>query len=277
MTGFSHSPRIMAIINATPDSFSDGGKHKNLNDAVNWALQLAEEGADILDIGGESSRPFSEPVRVDEELSRVIPLIKSIRQKTNLPISIDTTKAEVAKEAIFAGANMINDISALRFDPIMAETVAQHQLPVVIMHMLGTPKTMQKSPYYEDVILDILNFFDERVSFALSQGIDKHNILLDPGIGFGKTTEHNLKILNHLDQFKKTGFPLLIGLSRKAFLGTITGEKEPSNRDIETLCANIWAIMKGADILRVHNVRQCKKAIQIIDAIKKEMVTDGSA
>lgn len=269
-------PQIMAIINATPDSFSDGGKYKNLSETVDGALQHVAEGADILDIGGESSRPFSEPVLLEEELSRVIPLIKELRKQTDIPISIDTTKAEIANQAINAGANIINDISGLRFDPKMCKIAAEHNVSVVIMHMLGTPKTMQKAPAYNNIISDILDFFNERINFAISNGIKKEHIILDPGIGFGKTSEHNLTILNNLEKFKTKEHPLLIGLSRKAFLGAITGEKEPSKRDVETVAAVIWTAIKGVNIIRVHNVKQCEKAMQTIRAISTEKVKNGS-
>lgn len=258
---------IMGILNVTPDSFSDGGLHYNLEDAVAHALKMAEEGADIIDIGGESTRPGSEPVSLKEELRRVIPVIKAIREESDIPISIDTYKAEVAEEALLAGADMVNDISALRFDEEMKDLVAKYQIPVVLMHMQGTPKTMQENPTYTDVVVEISAFFKERIAEACAAGISEDNVIIDPGIGFGKRLEHNLEIIRKLAEFKSLGRPILLGTSRKSFIGQIT--KAPVAERLEgTIASTIIGIMNGADIVRVHDVRQVKRAVEIADAIK---------
>lgn len=258
---------IMGILNVTPDSFSDGGLHYNLEDAVAQALKMVEEGADIIDIGGESTRPGSEPVPLEEELRRVIPVIKAIREESDTPISIDTYKAEVAEEALIAGADLINDISALRFDEELKDLAAKYQIPVVLMHMQGTPKTMQENPTYTDVVAEISAFFKERIAEACEAGIAEENIILDPGIGFGKRLEHNLEILRRLADFKSLGRPILLGTSRKSFIGQIT--KTPVGERLEgTIASTVIGIMNGADIVRVHDVRQVKRAAEIADAIK---------
>jgi len=258
---------IMGILNVTPDSFSDGGLHYGLEDAVTHALEMAEAGADIIDVGGESTRPGSEPVPLKEELRRVIPVIKAIREESDIPISIDTYKAEVAEEALLAGADMINDISALRFDEEMKDLLAKFQVPVVLMHMQGTPKTMQENPTYTDVVAEISAFFKERIATAVEAGISEDNIIIDPGIGFGKRLEHNLEIIRRLAELKSLGRPILLGTSRKSFIGQIT--KAPVAERLEgTIASTIIGIMNGADLVRVHDVRQVKRAVEIADAVK---------
>lgn len=216
-------PLIMGVINVTPDSFADGGLFFDHDAAVNQALALVAAGADLLDLGGESTRPFSEPTPLDEELRRVLPVIERLRAQTPIPISIDTYKSQVARAALEAGANIINDISALRFDPDMVHLARETGVPVILMHIQGTPKEMQAQPHYDDLLGEIRAFFQERLDFALARGLSKEALVLDPGIGFGKTFQHNQEILNNLDVFLDLGCPLLIGPSRKAFLGHLLG------------------------------------------------------
>jgi len=265
----------MGILNATPDSFSDGGKFNTFETAVSQGIKLVKDGADILDIGGESSRPFSTPVSEQEELDRVIPVIETLSKKINVPISIDTVKAVVAKEALNAGAAIINDISAFEKDPAMADIAAQTGVPVVLMHMKGTPQTMQESPDYDDLMLEITDYLTQRTAFALEKGIKKKNIILDPGIGFGKTVEHNLVLINHLEKIMALGLPVLMGPSRKSFIQKILSETEgvtigPDNHKTEygTLAAVAASIMKGAHIVRVHDVQKVKSFTRIIDSIR---------
>ncbi len=259
---------IMGIINVTPDSFSDGGRFLTPDSVKHQALRLIEDEATILDIGGESTRPFSAPVSVEEELHRVIPAITAIRSVTDCLISIDTTKAEVARCALEAGANMINDISGLRMDNSMPELAAERDVPVVIMHMKGTPQTMQEAPFYEDVLQEIDDFFQERIAFCQKNGIKKENIILDPGIGFGKRFEDNLDIINGLAKFTRHGLPVMVGPSRKAFLGKITGREEPADRDIATSGAAVACVLNGASIIRVHNAALVADALKIADALR---------
>ena len=265
---------IMGILNVTPDSFSDGGRFLNLKDAVAHAKQMAADGADVIDVGGESTRPGSEPVPLDEELRRVIPTIKTIRQELDVPISIDTYKAEVAERALEAGANLVNDISALRFDEKMKKVVAKYKVPVVLMHMLGTPKTMQQNPTYEDVVKVIIAFLLERIEAATAAEIARENIIVDPGIGFGKRGVHNLEILKRLAEFRVLGCPILIGTSRKAFIGQIL--KTDINERLEgTLASVVISVMNGADIVRVHDVKAVKRAVEIADAIKYSLKSES--
>lgn len=265
---------IMGILNATPDSFSDGGRFNTLETAVAQGLKLADAGAHILDIGGESSRPFAEPVSEQEELDRVIPLIESLSQKIDIPISIDTVKAGVAKEALAAGASIINDISALEKDPQMAPLASQRAVPVILMHMRGTPQTMQINPDYDNLMLEITTYLELRVAAAMDAGIKKENIILDPGIGFGKTVEHNLVLINHLEKLGALGFPILMGPSRKSFIQNILSDKEaPVEADhikteYGTLAAVAASVLKGAHIVRVHDVEKVKPFARVIDSIR---------
>ncbi|MGB9711544.1 MAG: dihydropteroate synthase [Dissulfurimicrobium sp.] len=272
---WDNGPYIMGIINVTPDSFSDGGHFLELDDAIMQAERLIEEGADILDIGGESTRPFSEPVSAEEEIRRVIPVIKAVRQATDRPISIDTTKALVAKAALEHGADIINDISALRFEPVMAEIASSFKAKVILMHMKGTPKDMQVKPCYDDVIGEVRSFLEKRISWAVLHGIPKEDILIDPGIGFGKDVAHNLTLINRLQEFEELSAPIVVGPSRKAFLGAITGIKTPYERDIPTLGAVAVAAVRGAHILRVHNVKNARQVLSVVNAIYQEKPTDG--
>jgi dihydropteroate synthase len=259
-------PVLMGIVNVTPDSFSDGGLYFEPTAALNQALQLAADGADLLDIGGESTRPFAEPGAETEELRRVIPLIRAIRQHSDIPISIDTYKATVAQAALEAGANLINDISALRFDPQMAQVAAAAKVPVVLMHMQGQPRTMQVAPHYDDVVAEVKAFLAERRAFALDNGITPHNIILDVGIGFGKNLHHNLELLRRLNEFLDLGSPLLLGVSRKAFIGTLL-DQPVTGRDIGTLGAIAVGLLRGARIIRTHNVRLAKELCTVMSAV----------
>jgi dihydropteroate synthase len=261
---------IMGVINVTPDSFSDGGKFYSLERAKQQAASLVEDGADILDIGGESTRPFSEPVTLEEELRRVIPVIRKIRETSDCLISVDTVKAEVAEAALREGADIINDISALRFDPRMADVASACEAPVVLMHMKGTPKDMQVDPYYEDVVVEVRGFLEKRMAWADSKGIAKKNMLIDPGIGFGKSFKDNLVLINRLDEFTELGVPVMVGVSRKAFLGAITGIEGAGDRDIATMGAIAASAMKGANLVRVHNVALTRQVLQVVDAIRRE-------
>jgi len=260
-------PLLMGVINVTPDSFSDGGRFFDHQAALSQARALAAAGADILDIGGESTRPYAAPIPLEEELRRVLPLIEAMARKISQPISIDTYKAPVARAALEAGASLINDISALRFDPDMAPLVAKAQVPVVLMHMQGTPQDMQRQPHYEDLIGEIKAFFRERLDFALSQGIPREFLILDPGIGFGKTWRHNLEILNCLKEFLDLGCPVMVGPSRKAFLGHILGLPAGEERDVGTLAAMAVAVMRGARIIRTHNVAYARQFLTVLEAI----------
>jgi dihydropteroate synthase len=266
---------IMGVVNITPDSFSDGGKFFAYDAAVAQGLKLAADGADILDIGGESTRPFSDPVSAEEEIERVIPVIEKLADQLTIPISIDTMKAEVARRAIEAGASMINDVSALRFDPAMGEVAKQFDSPVVLMHMLGSPKTMQKSPVYDNLIVDISNFLKNAIERAQKQGISKSKLIVDPGIGFGKTVSHNLFLIRHLNAFAALGVPILIGPSRKAFIRKLLkdGDKNEIAPDLPivetgTQAAVAAAIFSGAHIVRVHDVANTRATIRILDAIR---------
>lgn len=258
----------MGVLNVTPDSFSDGGQFFTVDYALARANQLVEEGADIVDIGGESTRPGSDSVKADEELNRVLPVIEQLARELSVPISIDTYKSSVAKACLEQGAGMINDISGLRYENgKMLEVAATHQVPVCIVHMKGLPKTMQQEPQYDDLVSEIKDFFSERIEAANSAGIKDENIILDPGIGFGKTMEHNLTVLQRLDEFTHLGFPLLIGTSRKSFIGKINDL--PVEQRLEgTIASNVLAVLNGAKIVRVHDVREHKCALDIIDSIQ---------
>lgn len=267
---------IMGVINVTPDSFSDGGLFLSLDSARRHAETMIEQGADILDIGGESTRPFAEPVGAEEEIKRVIPLIKAIRKVTDHPISIDTTKACVAEAALEQGADIINDISAMRFDPEMGRLALLYNAKVILMHMKGTPKDMQINPHYNNVIGEVRSFLEERLSWAVTYGIPRENIMIDPGIGFGKGFNDNLSLINRLNEFTTLSAPIVIGLSRKAFLGTITGIKAPDERDIPTMAAAVVAVMRGAHIVRVHNVKMARQVLSVADAIVREGLPDDN-
>jgi len=258
---------IMGILNATPDSFSDGGAFMEPAAACAHGLKLVEEGADILDVGGESTRPGAESVPADEELRRVIPVIKALRERTSVPISIDTCKAVVAAAAIEAGADIVNDVTGLRGDEDMPRLVAESPVGVVIMHMRGEPRTMQVAPVYEDVVREVGEFFRQSLEAALSSGIDPMRIVLDPGIGFGKTPEHNRQILRALPQFSTLGRPLLVGVSRKSFLGWIADSTRIEDRHWPGVALTSFCREHGARILRVHDPKPHKEALRMTEAI----------
>jgi dihydropteroate synthase len=258
---------IMGVVNVTPDSFSDGGEWFEPDAAVTHGLQLAGEGAGILDIGGESTRPGALPVSAEEELARVLPVIEGLRARGGQArISIDTSKAAVAAAAIDAGASLVNDVTALRGDPEMADLVAARGVECCLMHMLGEPRTMQVDPRYTDVVTDVKAFLAERVEFAVERGVHAERIMLDPGIGFGKTLEHNLELLRRLDEIVALGPPIVIGTSRKSFLGKLTGRDDPRDRVPGTIATNLIAYERGARVFRVHDVRPVVDALNVAAA-----------
>ncbi len=257
---------IMGILNVTPDSFSDGGQFLNKNSAIGHALKMIEEGADIIDIGGESTKPFSSPVSLDEELSRVLPVIEDLRKETDVCISIDTTKSEVANQALKMGASIINDVSAMEFDEKMIGIALKFDCPIVLMHMKGIPKNMQENPHYSSLISEIITYLNARIDFVLSKGIDRKKIIIDPGIGFGKSVENNFEIINNLNQFADLGYPVMLGASRKSFIG-VTLDVPEDKRVEGSLAANIIGFQKGVSVFRVHDVDQTRKALTITKKI----------
>ena len=269
---FSKKTYIMGILNVTPDSFSDGGLYFDKSTAIKRAFQMVEEGADIIDIGGESTRPGSEPITIEEELRRTIPVIESLSKETKIPLCIDTYKSEVAKKALDAGASMVNDISGLRFDPKMPGVVSEYKVPVVIMHVKGTPRDMQQNPVYEALIPEIMDYLRTGMIIARQAGISEDMIVIDPGIGFGKTFDHNLQIIHNLQEFTLLRKPILIGPSRKAFIGRILGDVPVTERLEGTAAAVAISIMNGANIIRAHDVKEIVKVAKVADAIKKEKI-----
>lgn len=272
---FGQRTRIMGVVNVTPDSFSDGGKFLTHEAAVAQGRRLAADGADILDVGGESTRPFADPVPAVAEIKRVVPVIEKLADELSIPISIDTMKAEVARRAIEAGASIINDISALRFDPDLGAVAGEFGTPVVLMHMLGSPKTMQLSPTYDDLIGDISVFLKAAIVRAQQQGVSKSNLIVDPGIGFGKTVSHNLLLLSRLQSFTALDVPILVGPSRKAFIRKLLKDEHsddipPDTPIVETgtQAAVAAAVLGGAHIVRVHDVASTRATVRIVDAIK---------
>jgi dihydropteroate synthase len=266
---------IMGVLNVTPDSFSDGGKFFTLDDAIAQGYKLFEDGADILDIGGESTRPFSNPVSEEEEILRVVPVIETLSKRIPIPISIDTTKAGVAEQAIKAGASMINDVSSLSFDPKMANVAVDYGVPVILMHMLGNPKTMQIEPFYDDIIGEIKTFLENAIDRAENKGISRLKIIIDPGIGFGKTVGHNLLLIQRLHEFKTLKVPIMIGTSRKAFIRNILKDNAAQEINADSVMVEggtqasvAAAILNGANIIRVHDVANTRVTVKIIDAIK---------
>lgn len=262
-------PLVMGILNVTPDSFSDGGGYAEPGRAIDRALEMEQQGADIIDIGGESSRPGAEPVSAQEEKQRVIPVIEGIRRRSKIPISIDTYRSATASAALEAGADMINDISALRLDPDMAALAAQTKVPVILMHMLGTPKSMQDNPHYDNCVEEIVVFFKERVAYCKQSGIDKSKLIIDPGIGFGKRLADNIEILSRLAEFKALGLPVLIGTSRKSFINMLNpSDKPPRMRIGGSIASMVAAVLNGANIVRVHDVAETVEALKVVAALK---------
>lgn len=263
-------PLIMGILNVTPDSFSDGGCYTAVRDAVRRCQVMIDEGADIIDIGGESTRPGSSPVSAQQQIDRVVPVIEAIRQtlSTELLISVDTTLSEVAAAALQAGANWINDISAGQDDVNILKLAAATETPIVLMHMQGTPQTMQDDPYYDDVVAEIVTGLQQRIDAALAAGISKHNIAIDPGIGFGKRKQDNLDLLAHLQDFVNTGYPVLLGTSRKRFMGSICHVEQPSDLVTATAVTTALGVMAGVQMFRVHDVKENRQAADVAWAIK---------
>ena len=256
----------MGILNVTPDSFSDGGDFFEKNIAIDRALEMVKQGADIIDIGGESTRPFSDSVSLKEEISRVIPVIEGISKESDVCISIDTTKSRVAIEALEVGASLINDISAMEIDSAMVDVALKFNCPIVLMHMKGIPKNMQDNPQYKSLISDIKEYLLARIDFVVSKGIDRKKIIIDPGIGFGKTVKDNFEIINNLDQFVKMNLPVLLGASRKSFIGTSLNLPEKDRLE-GSIAANIIGLQQGAKIFRVHDVVETKRAMIIANKI----------
>lgn len=253
---------VMGVVNVTPDSFSDGGRFIDPAHAVAHARALIAQGADILDIGGESTRPGAQPVDAEEECGRIIPVIEALRN-CGVPLSVDTRHATTMRESIRAGAAMINDVTALRGEEDSMRVIAESDLPVCLMHMQGEPQSMQDNPRYNNVVEDVVQFFDERIAACEKNGIARERIIVDPGIGFGKNLEHNLTLLRNVSQMRKWGVPILIGVSRKRFIGELTGEKNAGDRDPGTVAASLHAVAQGAGIVRVHNVGAMKQALTV--------------
>ncbi len=270
MPKYKEIPLLMGILNVTEDSFSDGSKYLETAKAIEHAKRMIAEGADIIDIGAESTRPGAKPLNPDLELQRLIPILMHLKEYTKVQISIDTRKSSVAKAAILAGADYINDVSALTFDPEMADVLAQSKnVKLVLMHMQGTPETMQLKPSYQDVLSEIYAFFAERIAFAKSKGIDQERIILDPGIGFGKNLEHNLDLIANLEYFNNLGCQLLLGASRKSFINMIS-PSAPDERAGGSLAAALYACLHGVNIIRIHDVRLHQQFFQVIKAIGKQ-------
>lgn len=258
---------LMGILNVTPDSFSDGGEFNTIKNAVKQGVKLIEEGANIIDIGGQSTRPGAEQITLEEELNRVIPIIKALRSEIDQPISIDTTRSEVAQVAIFTGADIVNDISGATFDPKMLSTVAKLEVPIILMHIRGTPQTMQKFTQYQDLVGEIQQFLEEQIQQALEAGIKHSNLIIDPGIGFAKNYEQNLELIRRFSEFRQLNVPILAGLSRKRFIGHILNQNDPKRRVWGTTAACCSAIALGVDILRVHDVAPMYDVCRVADAI----------
>ncbi len=258
---------VMGVLNVTPDSFSDGGNFSNPSTAVEHALEMVEQGADIIDIGGESTRPGANPVSAKEEIGRVAPVIEKIREQSDVLLSIDTMKAETARRALEAGADIINDVSAFEADSKMVDVAAETQAGVVLMHMKGSPQTMQNNPGYESVLQEVGTYLKERMRFAAQHGVRHECMVVDPGLGFGKTIEHNLELLQGLPQLAECGRPILVGASRKSFIGHVTGQAVPAERRAGSLGAAAWASMHGAHILRVHDVIDTCDVCRLVDTL----------
>jgi dihydropteroate synthase len=263
-----HRTHIMGILNVTPDSFSDGGRFFEADKAIEHGLEMARDGADIIDVGGESTRPYSRRISAGEEIDRVIPVIKGLCKELSIPISIDTYKAEVAREALASGASVVNDISALRFDPQMGPITAQAGVPLILMHIKGTPEVMQDNPTYEDLISEILGFLKDAMERARAAGIREDLIMVDPGIGFGKTFDHNLIIIKELSRFEALQRPIVLGTSNKAFIGHVLN-KEAHERDTGTMATIAAGVMNGAHIVRAHSVKKAVETVRMIDAVKR--------
>jgi dihydropteroate synthase len=271
LTDPNRRPLVMGVLNVTPDSFSDGGRYVDPSVAIAHGRAMAADGAAVIDIGGESTRPGSEPVAAEEQIRRIVPVIRGLAGQIPAIISVDTSRASVAQAALDAGAHLVNDVFAGRDDPELLPLVAARQAPIILMHMQGRPATMQDSPSYTDVVAEVLQFLRERAAAAQAAGIDRCHILIDPGIGFGKTVEHNLTLLRHISDLKSLNLPLVVGTSRKGFLGKITGETAESGRPFGTAATVAWAVANGADLVRVHDVGPMAQVVRAIGAIQHGM------
>lgn len=263
---FSKKVAVMGVLNLTPDSFFNGGRFNREDAALNRVEEMVEEGADIIDVGGESTRPGAKKVTLEEEINRVIPVLRKLRKRFKIPLSIDTYKAKVAKEALEVGADMVNDISGLRFDSRMKQIISKYDVPVVIMHIKGTPQNMQNNPEYRDLMNEIISYLKESIKIAEEEGIDPQKIIIDPGIGFGKTTEHNLEIIKRIPELKSLDKPILIGVSRKSFIGNVLG-LPPSERLEGSLAATSIAVFQGVNIVRTHDVKATRRVVDLVKAI----------
>jgi dihydropteroate synthase len=261
---------VMGVLNVTPDSFSDGGRFFEASAAIEHGLEMMRAGADVLDIGGESTRPDAQPVTEEEELRRVIPVIAALSRQVTIPLSIDTMKANVARAAVAAGAAVINDVGANRNEPEMWRVVAETGAAYVLMHMQGTPQTMQRAPAYGDVVREVNDFFGERMTSLAGQGVQAEQVILDVGIGFGKTPEHNLQLLRHLDSFRKWQRPLLLGVSRKSFIPRVTGETPAADRLAGSLACACWSVGRGVQFVRTHDVAATRQALRLTEAIRAQ-------
>jgi dihydropteroate synthase len=264
---------VMGILNVTPDSFSDGGRFLDSHQAIEHGLQMALDGADMIDIGGESSRPGAEPIPIEEELKRVIPVIQALSRETDCLLSVDTRKARVAEKSLTAGAHIINDISALTLDPNMPAVARDHGAGVILMHMQGDPKTMQNEPKYENVVKEVADYLDGRMMELEQRGLSRNSLAIDPGIGFGKTLEHNLSLIAHLDKLAPLRRPVVVGLSRKSFIGKITG-REVQDRLSGSLAAMAYVIQRGAHVIRVHDVKESCDVACLVDILRREETRD---
>jgi dihydropteroate synthase len=267
---FDNHTRIMGILNVTPDSFSDGGMFYQREAAIAQGERLAAQGADVLDIGGESARPFSNPISPQEEIKRIVPVIKVLARRLNIPISVDTWKAEVARAALDSGAALINDISGLGMDPGLGEVAASYEVPLILMHMQGRPRDMQVAPTYHHLLEEIRSFFEAGIGRAVALGVPRNQILIDPGIGFGKRMDHNLTLIKRLDFFQDLDLPLVLGTSRKAFIGKLT-QQEPLDRDWGTAATLAVGAWQGAHMMRVHNVAAAKQVLAVTDALREAL------
>jgi dihydropteroate synthase len=261
-------PLVMGVLNVTPDSFSDGGRFSDVGAAVARAEAMAASGAKVIDIGGESTRPGSQPVSSEEQIRRIVPVVQVLSGRIPAILSIDTTRAAVAEAALDAGANLINDISAGRDDPALLSLVARREIPMILMHMQGTPATMQMHPTYGDVTSEVIQFLSNRVTAAIAAGVAPSSVLIDPGIGFGKTMEHNLELLRRLREFGSLGCPIVVGTSRKGFIGKITGEEPASGRPFGTAATVAWSLINGVSLVRVHDVEPMSQVVRMIEAIQ---------
>jgi dihydropteroate synthase len=266
---FGERTLIMGILNVTPDSFSDGGRFVDGERAVEHGVEMEREGADVIDVGGESTRPGADPVSEADELRRIGPVIESLARRVNVPISVDTYHAKVARQALDLGATIINDVTALRGDPDMSRVVADSGSPVVLMHMLGEPRSMQQNPRYDDIVEDVGRFMEGRISAAVKAGVDMEQIIIDPGLGFGKTVEHNMELIARLRELRRLGRPVLAGHSRKSFIGRLTGVGPAELRIAGTITVGTMLIANGADMLRVHDVREAVESAKVADALTR--------